>query len=164
VVEAFAFAEYGLVRVSDIEVYRAAVSFVVPFTDVVEADGFTDRPDEVLADKLFGILFKVLFTDLVFLSEEDGFNVGGDAKIEFVAESLDCESNHVIWVFYGVYLSLACGLRDVGVGLAVRIRCGFSSGIWRLDRKRPYWGSYRDTGLPPNVDDLLVLSSVMNYP
>jgi len=142
VVEAFAFAKYRLVRVSDIEVYRAAVSLVVPFTDVVEADGFTDRPDEVLADELFGILFEVLFTDLVFLSEEDGFNVGGDAEIEFVAEILDCELNHVIWVFYGVYLSLACGLQGVGVGMAVRIRYGFSSDIWRLDRIRLYWGSY----------------------
>lgn len=99
VVEAFAFAEYGLVRVSDIEVDGAAVSFVVPFTDVVEVYAFADGPDEVLADELFGILSEILFTDFVFSSEKNGFDVGRDAAGEFVAEGFDCGLNHVIWWF-----------------------------------------------------------------
>lgn len=89
VIETFAFTQYGLIRVSDIEVYRAAVPLVVPFANVVQANGIADGPDEVLADKLFGILFEVLFTDLVFLSEENGFNLGGGAEVEFVAEGFN---------------------------------------------------------------------------
>jgi len=99
VVEALAFAEDGLVGVADVEVNGAAVSFVVPFADVVQSDSFADRPDEVLVDELFRVLLEFLLTDFVFPAEEDGFDVCGGASGEFFREDFDCGSSHVVACF-----------------------------------------------------------------
>lgn len=68
VVESLTFAEYGLVGITDVEIDGTAVSFVVPFANVVVADGVADGPNEVLVDELFWVLFEILFADFVFLS------------------------------------------------------------------------------------------------
>lgn len=95
VVESFAFTEYWLLGVSNIEVDGTAVSFMVPFADIVVTDGVADGPDEVLVDELFWVLFEVLFADFVFLSEKDRFDMSRDAADKFVAECFDCASSHV---------------------------------------------------------------------
>lgn len=67
-VETLTFAEYGLVGITDIEIDGAAVSFVVPFANVVVAGGVADGPNEVLVDELFRVLSEILFADFVLLS------------------------------------------------------------------------------------------------
>lgn len=95
VVEAFDCAEGGLVSVADVEVDGAAVSFMVPFTDIVVTNGVADWPYEVLVDESFRIMPEIMFTDFVFSPEKNRFDMSRDTANELVTECLDRASSHI---------------------------------------------------------------------